>query len=289
MKTSYKTYLELCKIRIAILSSFSAAVGFLLTASHLQSRLFVLVPGVFLLACGSSALNHYQERDLDATMPRTINRPVPSGRIQPRSALSFSIAVICSGCSALFLTGSLSAPLFGLFAVVWYNRVYTYLKKKTAFAVIPGALVGALPPVIGWVGGGGAIGDTKLMMIFFFFFLWQVPHSLLFMMKYGPEYERAGFPSPTSIFSSLQMQRIIFSWIFATAVSCLFLSAMGMVHSLFIHIALLLLSAWLVWNGIKPILCRSAVFVPLPFFHKTNYYLLGVMLLLSADKLFTLT
>jgi protoheme IX farnesyltransferase len=222
-------------------------------------------------------------------MPRTSGRPLPSGRMKPVNALYFSLSLLFLGASTLLLTGALSAPLLGLFAIAWYNGVYTFLKRKTAFAVVPGALIGSIPPAIGWIAGGGAIGDTKLLMIFFFFFLWQVPHSWLFIMHYGQEYEKAGLPSLTRIFSPLQMKRIIFNWIFATTVSCLSLSAMGMVHYFSINMALLVLSSWLIWNGIKPILRHSAEYVPVPVFRKTNYYLLIVMLLLSADKLFMLS
>jgi len=288
MKTSFSSYRELCKIRIALLSSFSAATGFLLAAAELRSEMIILVLGVFLLACGASALNQYQERGTDAAMPRTSSRPLPSGRIKPVNALYFSLSLLFSGSSTLLLTGALPAPLLGLFAVAWYNGVYTFLKRKTAFAVVPGALIGAIPPAIGWIAGGGAMGDTKLLMICFFFFIWQVPHSWLFIMHYGQEYEMAGLPTLTKIFSPLQMKRIIFNWIFATTISCLFLSAMGIVHYFFIHMALLFLSSWLIWNGIKPLLRHNAEYVPVPFFKKTNYYLLLVMLLLSADKLFTL-
>ena len=289
MKTSFSSYKELCKIRIALLSSFSAATGFLLASTELRSEIIILILGISLLACGSSALNQYQEKETDAAMPRTSNRPLPSGRIKPVNALYFSLWLLFSGSTTLVLTGDLSAPLLGLFAAAWYNGVYTFLKKKTAFAVVPGALTGSIPPAIGWITGGGAMGDTKLLMICFFFFIWQVPHSWLFIMHYGQEYEKAGLPTLTKIFTPLQMKRIIFNWIFATTISCLFLSAMGMVHYFFIHMALLFLSSWLIWNGIKPLLRQSAECVSVPFFKKTNYYLLIVMLLLSADKLFMLS
>ena len=289
MKTSFGPYLELCKIRIALLSAFSAATGFMLSTTELSPQIIILILGVFLLACGSSALNQYQERETDAAMPRTCGRPLPSGRIRQRNALHFSVPLLVSGSSALLFTGCLSAPLLGLLAVVWYNGVYTCLKRRTAFAVVPGALIGAIPPAIGWITGGGAVRDPKLLMICFFFFIWQVPHSWLFIMNYGREYEKAGLPSLTMIFTALQMKRIIFNWIAATAVSCLFLSAIGMVHYFSINIALLLLSSWLLWNGIKPVLRHSAEYVSLPVFKKTNYYLLAVMLLLSADKLFMLS
>ena len=289
MKKTVISYIELCKIQIALLSAFSAATGFLLSATELRSQVIILVLGVFLLACGSSALNQYQERETDAMMLRTCRRPLPRLRIRPANALFFSLGLLCSGLFALLLTGVLSAPLLGLFAFVWYNGVYTYLKRKTAFAIVPGALIGAIPPAIGWITGGGAGLDPKLITLCFFFFIWQVPHSWLHIMKFGQEYEKAGLPSLTTIFNTLQMKRIIFNWIFATTVSCLFLSAKGLVHYFSINMALLALSAWLLWNALRPVLRHTNDDLPVHVFKKTNYYLLLVMLLLSADKLFMLS
>jgi len=281
-------YIGLCKVRIALLSSFSAATGFLLSAPELSSQMIILILGVFLLACGSSALNQYQERRTDAAMPRTCRRPLPSGRISPVAALSFSLGMLFSGSLALLLTGMIAAPLIGLFAVVWYNGVYTFLKRITAFAVVPGALTGALPPAIGWITAGGTL-TPRLIMICFFFFIWQVPHSWLLIMNYGEEYEKAGLPSLTKIFTPVQMRRIIFSWLFSTGISCLFLSAMGFVHYFLINLVLFFTSAWLVWNGIRPLFLENEGYVSIPVFKKTNYYLLIVMLLLSADKLLLLS
>jgi heme o synthase len=289
MKRTVIAYIELCKIRVALLSAFSAATGFLLSATELRPQVIILLLGVFLLACGSSAMNQYQERDTDAAMPRTCSRPLPTNRIRPVNALWFSLALLFSGLATLLLTGVLPAPLLGLLAVAWYNGVYALLKRKSAFAVVPGAMVGAIPPAIGWITGGGDGLETKLLMLCFFFFIWQVPHSWLHILNFGHEYEKAGLPSLTKIFNALQMKRIIFNWVFATTVSCLFLSAKGMVHYFFINIALLALSAWMLWNALRPLLRQSSEDVQFHVFEKTNYYLLLVMLLLSADKLVMLS
>lgn len=286
MKIPCTSYLELCKIKVALLSAFSAAAGFLLSASELRSEIRMVILGVFFLACGSLVLNQYQERDIDALMPRTSERPIPSGRIKPVNALSVSLVFLVSGFLTLLLTGSLLVCALGLFALVWYNGVYTFLKRKSAFAAIPGALIGAIPPAMGWIAGGGELRDPRLLVICFFLYIWQVPHSWLLIMYYGREYEKAGIPSLTGIFSVSQMQRIIVNWIFATTVSCLFLSTSGVVHHLLIHIALFALSLWLIGNFIRPLLQSSAEYASLPLFKQTNYYLLAVLLLLSADKLF---
>ena len=95
------------------------------------------------------------------------------------------------------LMGHPLAALLGLITVVWYNGIYTPLKRVTAFAAIPGGVVGAIPPVIGWVSGGGDPTDARIIVVAFFFFVWQVPHFWLLLMRIGGDYERAGLPSLT--------------------------------------------------------------------------------------------
>ncbi len=275
-------YAELCKMRISVFSAFAAAAGFLLAAPQGRGAIFLLIAGVFLLACGACALNEYQERDTDARMSRTRNRPIPSGRITPFRALFFSWTCTALGTTALLLAGFMTAALLGLFAAVWYNGVYTPLKKKTAFALIPGGLVGLIPPAMGWVSGGGLLSDPGLRALCFFFFMWQIPHFWLLLMDHGEEYEKAGLPSLTKVFSKAQLSRIIFSWIAAAAVSCLFLPFSGIVRTPLVSVLLFSASLWLVTQGLNLLSLREPpVSVP---FRRINIYMLFVMTLLSADR-----
>jgi protoheme IX farnesyltransferase len=194
--------------------------------------------------------------------------------------------LIFFGSSTLLFTASLAAPLLGLFAVFWYNGIYTPLKKRTAFAVIPGALVGAVPPAIGWVAGGGDWGDPKLLALCFFFFIWQVPHFWLLILNYAEDYEKAGLPSLTGIFSKTQLVRITFSWVLATAVSCLFMTVHRMIRFPFVNFLLLAVSFWLIGNGISLLRERVGDSFYSFAFKRINIYLFLVMVLLSADRLF---
>jgi protoheme IX farnesyltransferase len=281
-----RPYLELCKVKVALLSAFSSVTAFLLSARQGQPQMFVMMTGIFLLACGASALNQYQERDLDARMERTRKRPVPSGRIEPAYALSFSVILITSGLLGLLLTGRLLAPLLGLSAVIWYNGIYTFLKKKSAFAVIPGALVGTAPVAIGWSAGGGALSDPILLAVSFFFFMWQVPHSWLFILTHGDEYKAAGLPSLTSLFGKDQLSRINFIWISAAAVSCLLLPESGAAHSSIVKALFCCLSAWLVWSGSSLLRGKEKGPGYSLAFRRVNAYLVVVLSLLSIDTLF---
>jgi len=288
MPEVFLTYNALGRMLISLFAGLSAMLGHLLAGYYVSAGMFGTGLGVFLVSCGASGFNQCQEQKTDALMERTKGRPLPSGGITLRRALTFSTLCTLAGLLSLLLAGGIAALCGGLFAISWYNGLYTVLKKKTSFATVPGALVGAIPPAIGWLAGGGSYADPILLTLCLFFFLWQVPHFWLLVIACGSQYEKAGLPSLTRVFSEAQLRRIIFVWISATAVSCLLLSSTGIVHSSIIHAALIALSSWLVWNGLNPVLRRSAEYAPVPVFRKTNYYLLMVMLLLTADKLFML-
>jgi protoheme IX farnesyltransferase len=213
----------LCKMRISLFAAFSAVTGYLCSPHHHVASIAILFGGIIFLAAGSSALNQYQEQDIDARMPRTAQRPIPSGSVDARQALSFSLLMIAAGLLILAEGISLIAALLGLATVFWYNGVYTYLKQKSVWAVVPGALTGIMPPVIGWVVGGGFLTDPLLLYLSIFFFLWQIAHSLLIVNEYGKESEAAGLPSLTTIFTSRQLTRITSNWVFAVAIACLLL------------------------------------------------------------------
>jgi protoheme IX farnesyltransferase len=109
--------------------------------------------------------------------------------------------------------------LLGLFNIFWYNLLYTNLKRITPFAVVPGSLTGAVPIFIGWTAAGGNLLDSTVVFIGFFIFIWQIPHFWLLMLKYGDEYEVAGFPTINQSINPQNLKRIIFSWIIATSAS----------------------------------------------------------------------
>jgi protoheme IX farnesyltransferase len=278
--------LSLGKIRISLLVTLSMATGYLLAAQEITIKMLVPVAAVFLLAFGSCALNQYQERKIDAFMERTKNRPLPSGKLNPSSALFISLGLIFVGSFTLFHGASLLAGILGLFAIFWYNGIYTTLKRITAFAAIPGALIGAIPPTLGWVSGGGSLLDPRIWAVVLFFFMWQVPHFWLLLLDFGEEYEKAGLPSLTRIFTPAQLSRITFIWISATAVASMVTQLFGIGESLAIRGGLLIAAFWLVWKGSKLLKVHSQEF-PFHFtFNTINSYAFVVMVLFNLDKLF---
>jgi heme o synthase len=276
--------LQLCRPKIAIFASLSAGFGFVLAGRADLGYIASLLSGVFMLASGASGLNLYQERDTDALMARTKERPIPSGRINPMYVLYFSATCMIAGICIIYLfCGSVSAAI-GLLAAVWYNGVYTNLKKKSAFAAVPGGLTGSLVPAIGWTAGGGRLDDPHLAVISVLFGLWQVPHFWLLALEHGSEYEAAGLPSITRVFSFRQISRITFVWITATAVCALILVLFQPPSSITYYLTLCA-SFWLIWQGGRFMISggeKSRL-----YFLKLNGYMLVLMTLLCCDSLYS--
>ncbi len=284
MSMSARDYFQLVRMRVSLLAAVSTVCGFLLSLPHQYQKIVFVVVGVFCLAGGLSALNQYQERAIDALMDRTKGRPLPSGKIKPAHALAVSLLLSSVGLVVLWAGCGLLAGVLGLCAALWYNGVYTHLKAKTAFAAIPGALVGAISPAIGWVSGGGDLLDMRLASLAFFFFMWQVPHFWLVVLKYGKQYEKAGLPSLTRIFTKAQLARMISQWIFATCLSCLFISLHGAVYSSVITFSMAGASLWLCFNGMY--LVKKEESDGCAVFRKVNYYLMAIIFLLCVDSLY---
>jgi protoheme IX farnesyltransferase len=242
---------ELAKVRVTLAVTASTAAGYVLFAERFAAPMLLPMAGVFLLACGCSALNQIQEARIDALMPRTCNRPIPSGRIDPCVAMFIAGLLMLLG---LFLLSSVERHIFTILllagiATVWYNVVYTYLKRATPFAVVIGALVGAIPPLIGWSSAGGALADPLILLVASFFFIWQIPHFWLLLLMRGREYEQAGFASPTKAFTQPQLFRITFMWILAAAAAGLLIAILSQMD-LFWKLAMFVCSIWLVFKAL---------------------------------------
>lgn len=282
--TSMKPYLTLFRVNIALFAACSGATGFVLAPHHGAEDALIMIVGIFLLACGASALNQYQERELDAKMDRTRFRPLPSGALSPAHALLTALMLMSAGLALLVSKGSATAAWLGLAAVLCYNGIYTGLKKVTAFASVPGAAVGMIPPAIGWVSAGGSLFDARLGAVCFIFFLWQIPHFWLLLLRHGEEYQKAGLPSLSTIMGREQLARVTYAWILASAVATLLLPLYGVVRSPFLFWPLPALAAWVVWHG-RVLAARRPLTVPLPLLFRTiNLYLFIIMSLLMLGN-----
>lgn len=286
LKKHIDILLELGKVRITFFVSITTLVGSILYSESISWIMFIPAFGVFLLACGSSALNHFQERKTDALMDRTKRRPLPSGRINEFYAITAAASFITVGSALIYFSSNLTSLIIGIITLFWYNVVYTPLKRKYVLAVVPGSLIGALPPVIGYTAVGGSPFDIQILFLALFFFIWQIPHFWLLLMIYGNDYSKAGFPTLTKIFNTLQLGRITFVWIAALATSSLFILSFDVSSSLFSFVAFVLLGAWLLFDT-KKILARNLEKVVFwKTFLSVNIYVLAIVIVISIDKLF---
>lgn len=282
---------ELTRARVTAAVTLTTATGYFIGAGRADAGLVLAVVGVFLLAAGASALNQCQEQRIDARMERTRHRPLPAGLIDLPTALFVAVLLVLLGSAVLASITAHARPLLllGGLALAWYNGVYTYLKRVTAFAVVPGALIGALPPIIGFVAGGGNAADPRILLVATFFFVWQIPHFWLLLLVCGREYERAGLPALTAMFSGPQLRRITFMWIAGTAAAGLVIPAVdptaaGLPGSLAIGAA----SVWLVNRAAALPPARDAALGAATYrraFMEVNAYALIVMICLSVGAL----
>jgi protoheme IX farnesyltransferase len=277
---------DLGKHRIALLVALSTLTGYILAGGRISLEIIFPVTGIYFLALGSGALNQYQERNKDALMPRTSRRPIPAGMLSPARAVLISCLLMLLGTCILLLGTNITAVLLGLLTVFWYNGIYTYLKKITPLAVIPGSVIGSLPPLVGWAAVDEDIFQIQPLILALFFFIWQIPHFWLLLLNFGQDYEKAGYPSLTAILDDLQLGRLTFIWIVATAVSIILMPLFGLGNSNIIYLLLFSASVVLIWNS-TDLLRRSKVETAHKgAFKGINIFILIVMFLLSVEKLF---
>jgi heme o synthase len=189
-----KAFVELLKPRLSMLVAFSCAFGYgLATRGNVDwVTLSVLTFSGFLLSGASVTINQIIEKDLDKLMSRTLNRPIPTGRVSVSEATAF--AVVCLIVSLLMLwvsTNPLTVAL-SFFSMLLYSFVYTPLKRVGPIAVFVGAIPGALPPLLGWIAATGSITHEALI-IFGIQFIWQFPHFWAIAWVADDDYKKAGF------------------------------------------------------------------------------------------------
>ncbi len=293
LKNTWEVFSELAKVRITAFVAMSTSVGYILHAETISWQMLIVTFGVFLMACVSSIINEIQEREKDKLMDRTKGRPIPSGRISVQTASMIALLLMTAAGLIINFSANYTALALSFLALIWYNVVYTPLKRINALAIIPGSLIGSIPPAIGYTAAGGNLFDLQILSLALFFFIWQIPHFWLLLLLYSKDYEKAGFPVLTTNFSESQLGRITFVWIVALAVSSLFIPFYSVNFSFYTFMAFLLLGGWLIFDtkcmlksyfynqgaGIKKVLFKEA-------FIKINLFVLVVSVIISISKLF---
>ena len=278
--------LELSKVKITVAVAFTTITGYILAARGYDPGFLLPTLGIFFLACGSSVINHLQERRTDAMMARTRKRPLPSHKISYSFAFMVAVTETLAGSLILYFSSGIIALILGLLAMIWYNLIYTNLKRITPHAVIPGSVIGSIPPLVGWVAAGGHLFSMPALIMAVFFFVWQVPHFYLLAIKYGHEYTAAGLPSITERWTDSRTKKNIFLWIVLTSITAVFVSFSTLPVSV-ISAALILVSSLILVISFRSLISRSeATFRPFQYFMRINYYVLAITVILITSPLF---
>ena len=183
---------QLTKFGLSISVVFSALAGYLLAAESVQiSTLFLLAIGGYFMVGASNAFNQIIEKDSDKLMKRTMNRPLPTGRMSVNTALIIAGTSTVLGIAILYMINPKTA-MFGAISIFLYTSIYTPLKPKTPLVVFVGALPGAIPFMLGWVAATNHFG-IEAGMLFMIQFFWQFPHFWAIGWLQYDEYKKAGF------------------------------------------------------------------------------------------------
>lgn len=181
---------QLGKPRITAMVSATGVMGALASRGPVEwPRFAAFVAGTVLVVAGANALNMWLERDTDALMDRTRDRPLAAGRLAPPLGLAFGLALSALSIPVLALAGPSVAAL-GLLALVTYVAVYTPLKRRSRWSLPAGAVAGAVPPAMGWLTTSSSLAGAAYL--FALLFVWQMPHFIAIAVFRGGDYARAG-------------------------------------------------------------------------------------------------
>lgn len=188
----FKNFAEITKIRLSISVLFSSIAGYFLGAESIDYNiLLLLIVGGYCMVGASNVYNQIIERDLDALMDRTKNRPIPSGRMEVRTAFIIAIILTIIGIVTLYIINPITA-MFGAICIFMYVSLYTPLKTKTPLSVFVGAFPGAIPFMLGWVAATNDFG-IEPGILFMIQFFWQFPHFWAIGWLLFDDYKKAGF------------------------------------------------------------------------------------------------
>ena len=190
--TFVRDFLELTKVRLSVSVVFSSIAGYLLGADTLNPlTILMLTLGGYFMVGASNAFNQIIEKELDALMKRTQNRPLPSGRMTVKTAFAIATAFTVMGIAVLYIINPKTA-MFGAISIFMYVSLYTPLKTKTPLSVFVGAFPGAIPFMLGWVAATGSFG-IEAGTLFMIQFFWQFPHFWAIGWFLFDDYKKAGF------------------------------------------------------------------------------------------------
>ncbi|KIC01920.1 heme o synthase [Flavobacterium sp. AJR] len=263
LKSIFNDFKEITKAGLAVSVLFSSIAGYLLGFDDQHpfqwSVLLVLAIGGYCMVGASNAYNQVIEKDLDALMDRTKNRPVPSGRMSPKVALLVASLLTIIGLTLLYTINPKTA-MFGAISIFLYTSVYTPLKTVTSLSVFVGAFPGAIPFMLGWVAATGDFG-IEAGTLFLIQFFWQFPHFWAIGWFLYEDYEKAGFfMLPTGKKDKGTALQVILYTIWLIIASLL--PSLGYTGKLFITpiaaILVFLLGLWMLFYAVRLYKLRTA-------------------------------
>ena len=278
---SIKDFMILTKFNLSFAVTLSAVFSFILVKQSITLDLLLPLVAVLLLALGVSALNQYQEYKDDAKMPRTKNRPIASRKISPKEGLLIAFYLILLSYITIWFSLGLQGLLIFTAVVFLYNIVYTKTKKTSVYAAVYGAILGVIPPLVGWLAGGGAATDIQFLAIALFYLVWQIPHFWLLILKYHEQYEGAGFKTVATTFGINRLERITFIWLLLTLICGVFTIMVFPVNSIIIFSLMILLVAYTFYSVMS--LQKTHKYIKV--FISINIYITALMILLVINIL----
>jgi protoheme IX farnesyltransferase len=202
-------YVTLTKPKVQLLLLLTTITTMYVAGDPSLGLVALTVVGGFLSAGGAGAFNHFYDRDIDAAMARTSTRPVPSGRISPRAAVLYAVALQVASFALLALTVNVLAASLALAGFFWYTVVYTlWLKRRTPQNIVIGGAAGAVPPLVGWAAVTGSVAPAALYL-FAIVFYWTPPHFWALSLLMKEEYARVGVPMMPVVHGETETRRQI--------------------------------------------------------------------------------
>ena len=278
-----KDFFIVTKFVLSFAVSLSALFAYIMAKGEIGLDMFLATLAVLFVAMGVSTLNQVQEYRSDAKMTRTKNRPIASGRMTPQTGTIIALSLIALSMLLIYnLLGLTGVNLF-MFAFIWYNAMYTPLKKKSALAVIPGAILGVIPPAIGWLVAGHSLKELEFIAIAAYYFIWQVPHFWLLVMLFHGDYKDGGYPTAMKLFGLSRLQRLTFVWLIFTIQAGIFLVWTFEVYPVTMLFTALV-GLWAFISSFELLKSSFELKDARSVFWKINASFLAIVILLSIDE-----
>jgi len=279
-----KDFFIVTKFVLSFAVSLSALFAYIMAKGEIGLDMLLATLAVLMVAMGVSTLNQVQEYKSDAKMTRTKNRPIASGRMTPKTGTIIAAVLIALSMLLIYnLLGLTGVNLF-MFAFIWYNAMYTPLKKKSALAVIPGAILGVIPPAVGWLVAGHSLEELEFIAIATYYFIWQVPHFWLLVMLFHGDYKDGGYPTAMKLFGRVSLQKLTFVWLVLTIQTGIFMVSVFGVDSDIIYWLLILTGILGFASSLQLMVKNFELKSAKKIFYQINLAFLMTIILIAIDQ-----